>query len=226
MQRMQLKEKVAEEIGRGEGINHPHQAYLEVLLDNGLIGFVIIVGLYMFILVYSARLFVDRGDPLYTTAGGLAFLSRLRADSAAFCDAYEASIASIAESAEPDDELLAEASEEGLFAEIKKINDLVESALDEILIGMGEGIERWTFAVTFSIRTLLSRQTIERIDANLREILYADPEGIAPPFDVPEEIFVAMERLIGLSGRALTDREAKEVIEVAASLYEYFMGPL
>ena len=72
MRRTGLKEKIRTEMGRGEGINHPHQAYLEVLLDSGLIGFVVIVGLYMSILVFSARLFVDRGDPLYTAAGGLA----------------------------------------------------------------------------------------------------------------------------------------------------------
>jgi len=72
MRRTGLKEKVGEEVGRDEGINHPHQAYLEVLLDSGLVGFVVIVGLHMVIWVYSARLFVDRGDPLYTAAGGLA----------------------------------------------------------------------------------------------------------------------------------------------------------
>lgn len=53
-------------------VAHPHNAYLEVLLDSGLIGFVIIVGLHMVIWVYSVRLFVDRGDPLYTAGGGLA----------------------------------------------------------------------------------------------------------------------------------------------------------
>jgi O-antigen ligase len=55
---------------RDVDVAHPHNAYLEVLLDNGLIGFVIIVGLHMVIWVYSVRLFVDRGDPLYTAVGG------------------------------------------------------------------------------------------------------------------------------------------------------------
>ncbi len=159
-----------------------------------------------------------------TTAGGLAFLSRLRSDSVAFCDTYAATIAAVAELEEPDGELLTEASDAGLFAEIKRINDLVATTLDEILVGMGEGIERWTFAVTFSVRTLLSRPTIERIDANLREILYADPEGIAPPFDVPAEILLAMERLIELSGRALTAREAEDAVEAATLVCEYFIG--
>jgi len=59
-------------IDRDVDAGHPHNAYLEVLLDSGLIGFVIIVGLYMIIWVHSVRLFVDRGDPIYTAVGGLA----------------------------------------------------------------------------------------------------------------------------------------------------------
>ena len=72
MNRKGLTEKDKKEAGKSRGVNHPHQAYLEVLLDGGLLGFVVIIGLHGFILVYSARLFVDRGDPLYTAGGGLA----------------------------------------------------------------------------------------------------------------------------------------------------------
>ena len=67
-----LKDTLINEVGKSVAVNHPHNAYLEVLLNSGLIGFVIIVGLHTVILVYSARLFVDRGDPLYTAAGGFA----------------------------------------------------------------------------------------------------------------------------------------------------------
>ncbi len=69
--RTDLRERFRDE-DRDVDVAHPHNAYLEVLLDNGLIGFVIIVGLHMVIWVYSVRLFVDRGDPLYTAGGGLA----------------------------------------------------------------------------------------------------------------------------------------------------------
>jgi O-antigen ligase len=72
MVRTGLKEILEDELGVFEAVSHPHQAYLEVLLDSGLIGFVIIVGLHTFIWVYSVRLFIDRGDPLYTAAGGIA----------------------------------------------------------------------------------------------------------------------------------------------------------
>ena len=72
MKRTGLHKTLEREVGAGEAVTHPHNAYLEVLLDSGLIGFVIIVGLHTIILVYSARLFVDRGDPLYTAVGGVA----------------------------------------------------------------------------------------------------------------------------------------------------------
>ena len=53
-------------------VAHPHSAYLEALLDNGLIGFVVIVGLHTLIWAYSVRLFVDRGDPMCAVGGGFA----------------------------------------------------------------------------------------------------------------------------------------------------------
>ncbi len=158
------------------------------------------------------------------TAGGLAYLVRLRMESTSFCDRYDESIRTIAESNEVDNELLSAASDEGLFAEIKRINDLMEAALDEILAGMGEGIERWAFAVTFSIRTLLNQTEVERINTNLREILYADPEGTAPPFAVPTEIVGAMERLIGLSGRQLSEAEVEDAVRSATVIYEHFVA--
>ncbi len=72
MVRTGLQKTLENELGTDEAVAHPHNAYLEVLLDNGLIGFFIIVGLHAFILVYSARIFVDRGDPLNTVVGGVA----------------------------------------------------------------------------------------------------------------------------------------------------------
>lgn len=72
MRRKGLQKTLEYEVGAGNAVAHPHNAYLQVLLESGLIGFVIIVGFYTFIWVYSARLFLDRGDPLYTAVGGLA----------------------------------------------------------------------------------------------------------------------------------------------------------
>ena len=72
MVRTGVQKTLENELGVFEAVTHPHNAYLEILLDNGLIGFVIIVGLHIILWVYSARLFVDRTDPLYTAAGGIA----------------------------------------------------------------------------------------------------------------------------------------------------------
>ncbi len=160
------------------------------------------------------------------TAGGLAYMARLRAESASFCDVYDGSIRAIAESDEVDYDVLSAVSDEGLFAEIKRMNDLMETALDEILAGMGEGIERWAFAVTFSLRTLLNQTEVERINTNLREILYADPEGIAAPFAVPTDVASAMGRLVELSGRELSETEVEDAVRSATVIYEHFVaGP-
>ena len=158
------------------------------------------------------------------TAGGLAYLARLRAESTSFCDVYDESIRAIAGSDEVDYDLLSAASDGGLFAEIKRMNDLMEAALDEILAGMGEGIERWAFAVTFSIRTLLNQEELERISTNLREILYADPEGSAPPFAVPADVASAMGRLVELSGRELSETEREDAVRSATVIYEHFIA--
>ena len=73
MQRTGLKDELENKYGLIEGVavNHPHNAYLLILLDSGLIGLIIIVGFHMVIWAYCARLFVDRGDPLCTAVGGL-----------------------------------------------------------------------------------------------------------------------------------------------------------
>lgn len=158
--------------------------------------------------------------------GGLAYLVRLRAESTSFCDAYEGSIRAIAELNEVDYDVLNAAGDAGLFAKVKQMNDLMEAALDEILAGMGEGIERWTFAVTFSIRTLLNRTDVERISMNLREILYADPEGTASPFAVPTEVSAAMERLVELSGRELSETQREDAVRSATLIYEFLVAEL
>jgi O-antigen ligase len=56
----------------GESFPHPHNAYLELLLDNGLIGFVLVIPFFLIILTRSVSLFRDNSDPVFTSAGGLA----------------------------------------------------------------------------------------------------------------------------------------------------------
>jgi len=65
-----LQQKLYNEVSEWEAVGHPHCAYFQILLDNGLIGLVVVVSLHLIILVYSVRLFADRGDPLFAAAGG------------------------------------------------------------------------------------------------------------------------------------------------------------
>lgn len=52
---------------------HPHNAYLEWLLDNGWIGMCLTAPFYALVVLYSLVLFRDSSHPLFVAAGGLAF---------------------------------------------------------------------------------------------------------------------------------------------------------
>lgn len=52
---------------------HPHNAYLEWLLDNGWLGMVVMLVLYGAVVTISLRLFMDPRHPLFVAAGGMAF---------------------------------------------------------------------------------------------------------------------------------------------------------
>lgn len=51
---------------------HPHEAYLEMMLDSGIIGLLCVLPIYLLSLKRSAGLFLDRSDVLYEAAGGMA----------------------------------------------------------------------------------------------------------------------------------------------------------
>jgi O-antigen ligase len=53
-----------------EDFGHPHNAYLEWLLDNGIAGFVPVMLFYVVVLFHAARLFCDRRDGIFMAAGG------------------------------------------------------------------------------------------------------------------------------------------------------------
>jgi O-antigen ligase len=55
----------------GEIFPHPHNAYLEILLDDGLFGFILMMPIYFCALVQSLRLLRDESDPLYGALGGV-----------------------------------------------------------------------------------------------------------------------------------------------------------
>ncbi len=57
----------------GESFPHPHNLYLEFLLDNGVIGFIPIIWLFILIVKYSLSLFTEKHSPICIAAGGVAF---------------------------------------------------------------------------------------------------------------------------------------------------------
>ena len=55
-----------------EEFGHPHNAYLETLLDNGIIGTAMILALYLTILFHALRLFLEKRSTMAMAAGGIA----------------------------------------------------------------------------------------------------------------------------------------------------------
>jgi len=56
-----------------ESFPHPHEAYLEQLLDNGIAGFLIVIPFFFYVLFRSLRLVLERDDPLLCAVGCAAF---------------------------------------------------------------------------------------------------------------------------------------------------------
>jgi O-antigen ligase len=55
----------------GESAPHPHNAYLEMLLDNGIVGFIIIISFYWLITKNTLALFCNRDSVHYQVIGGV-----------------------------------------------------------------------------------------------------------------------------------------------------------
>lgn len=51
--------------------DHPHNAYMQILLEAGIIGFIIVITLLGSVLVLSLGMCWDRRDPLFRTLGGI-----------------------------------------------------------------------------------------------------------------------------------------------------------
>jgi O-antigen ligase len=70
MKRTGLTQFLGREYGASEAFPHPHNMYLETLLDNGILGSIPIFLFWGTMLVYSASLFRSR-NALYSAVGGL-----------------------------------------------------------------------------------------------------------------------------------------------------------
>jgi O-antigen ligase len=71
MERTGLQSFLAAQIG--EGFPHSHNAYLEWLLDNGVVGMIPVALFFGIVLVWSAMLFRDADNPWCAAVGGTAF---------------------------------------------------------------------------------------------------------------------------------------------------------
>jgi O-antigen ligase len=69
MQRTGLSTYLWQELG--EGFGHPHNAYFELLLDNGVVGTVLVLPFYLLVLTRAFSLFRDREDDLCSAVGGV-----------------------------------------------------------------------------------------------------------------------------------------------------------
>jgi O-antigen ligase len=64
-------QRIMADFGEGESFPHPHNAYLELLLDDGIVGFLLMMPLYLVVLWHSFQLLVDRSDPIFSMVGGV-----------------------------------------------------------------------------------------------------------------------------------------------------------
>lgn len=67
-ERTSIRQKWEEQ---GDSPTHPHNAYLEVLVDMGLVGFIPTMLLYGGIFVMTLRMFRDKSDPFIAAIGGM-----------------------------------------------------------------------------------------------------------------------------------------------------------
>jgi O-antigen ligase len=73
MIRTGIYQRIMDDYHEGETFPHPHNAYLEMLLDNGLFGFFLVIPMYAIIFFCAFRVLMDRTDPLYAAVGGVCF---------------------------------------------------------------------------------------------------------------------------------------------------------
>lgn len=71
MKNLGITLQIMEEHGSGESFPHPHNAYLQWLQDNGVLGAIPVFYFYLLVLKYAWLLFRDNSEKIYVVTGGL-----------------------------------------------------------------------------------------------------------------------------------------------------------
>ena len=141
----------------------------------------------------------------------------LALDAEAFCLRYGTFLQSLSSTAPAATEILDTAGDARLFAAIHALDDRLQLLMSDVFDGLPAGCAVWTFAVAFSVQTILNQSTFERIDPGLRAILYGAADSTGPPFVVPAPVETAMATLIGLQEVDLSEGDV-EVARTSAEI--------
>lgn len=151
------------------------------------------------------------------------YLADLQGSVASFCATHQEQIVAIAAMEENDLTLFSQASERGLFAEIKELRTLLDEVFTLTLENLTEERDQWMFKAAFVIRTLINQEEIEQINVSLEQILLGSEETPAPPEDLPKEVLQGLHALVSFSGRKLTPQEQEEVVTLTRAIYAYLV---
>jgi len=151
-------------------------------------------------------------------------LARLRADLAAFCDAFSGTLAGISLMDPPDLAILKDASELGLFSSIYGLQQGLQFTFEAYLDGSEDEESTWEFAVAFALKTLLDQEELGVIEANLRHILYGSEEAMFPPKFIPPGISIVITQLVEFIDIPLEASMIDEIRALAQLIYNYVVG--
>jgi len=151
-------------------------------------------------------------------------IASLRGVLAGFCSEWNLTLERWARAEPLDKELLAQASDDGLFAEIKALQDRMQGLLDAFLDGIEEDQALWAFGVAFAMQSMLAQDGIPQIDASIHDILYGASEATEPPTFVPPELADLLIGLAALGGRTLDDDESARAAELARAILDSLLS--
>jgi hypothetical protein len=166
--------------------------------------------------------------PLLPSEAGTQSASRiawtqLAIDVEAFCSLYCPTLGAIEASPEVDLELLEGAADARLFARIYDLNAALDGIFEETFDATADEESRWCFAVSFTVRSMIDRDRIARIDQDLIAVFYGATEATSAPFPVRSGVSEAMAGLVSLCGRDLDPSESEQARQWAAEIHEAFV---